>query len=280
MSLFAAPLDLRKTRLLVTNDDGIHAPGLRSLIRIARALSDDVWIVAPESEHSGASHSLTLRRPLAVHRLGPRKFAISGTPTDCVLLAVNKLIPGKRPGLVLSGINRGANLGEDVLYSGTVAAAMEAAMLGIPAIALSQVRIGETLHWVTAERHGPPVIRRLMSLDWPRGLLVSVNFPPVPPEAVAGIEIGAQGRRLSAVEVVEAQDPFARKVIWIGDFSSDEPAHPATDLGAIARQAIAVTPLHFDLTHRGMLARLRTAFAAPVKGKAKAKGQGKGRRRR
>ncbi|HVM82716.1 MAG TPA: 5'/3'-nucleotidase SurE [Candidatus Binatia bacterium] len=255
-----APINLKKARILVTNDDGIHAPGLKVLEKIARALSDDVWVVTPESEHSGASHALTLRRPLQVHELGARRYATSGTPTDCVLMAVNHLVTGKRPALVLSGVNRGANLGEDVLYSGTVAAAMEAAMLGIPAIAMSQVRRGDVLHWKTAETFGPDVVRRLMAVEWLDDLLMNVNFPPVPPEQVTGIEIGPQGRRITDVQVVKAKDPFEREVLWVGDFANDEPEAAESDLGLVARNAIAVTPLHFDLTQGRMLKRMAGLF--------------------
>ena len=254
------PADLRHARILVTNDDGIHAPGLKVLERIARSLSDDVWVVAPEAEHSGASHALTLRRPLQIHKLGAKRFATSGTPTDCVLLAVNHLVEGKRPDLVLSGINRGANLGEDVLYSGTVAAAMEASMLGIPAIAMSQVRMGETLHWKTAEKFGPEIVRKLVALEWPDDLLMNVNFPPIPPEKVTGIGVGAQGRRKSEVQVVKGKDPFSRDVLWVGDFTNDDPEDPHSDLAVIARGGIAITPLHFDLTQGAMLKRMAGLF--------------------
>lgn len=256
-----SPIDLKKARILVTNDDGIHAPGLKVLEKIARALSDDVWVVTPESEHSGASHALTLRRPLQMHRLGPRRYATSGTPTDCVLMAVNHLVTGKRPDLVLSGVNRGANLGEDILYSGTVAAAMEAAMLGIPAIAMSQVRRGDVLHWKTAERFGAEIVKKLVSIDWLDDLLMNVNFPPVPPEQVTGIEIGPQGRRVTDVQVVKAKDPFEREVLWVGDFANDDPETAESDLGLVARGAIAVTPLHFDLTQNRMMKRMDGLFA-------------------
>jgi len=257
-------IDLKNARILVTNDDGIHAPGLKVLEKIARALSSDVWVVTPESEHSGASHALTLRRPIQVHKLGPRRFATSGTPTDCVLMAVNHLVSGKRPDLVLSGVNRGANLGEDILYSGTVAAAMEAAMLGIPAIAMSQVRRGDVLHWKTAERFGPEIVRRLASIEWLDDLLMNVNFPAVPPEKVTGIEVGSQGRRVSDVQVVKAKDPFEREVVWVGDFPNDEPEAADSDLGLIARNAIAVTPLHFDLTQARMMRRMNGVFEGAV----------------
>ena len=266
------PFDLKRARILVTNDDGIHAPGLKVLERIAKSLSPDVWVIAPESEHSGASHSLTLRRPLQINRISPRKFAVSGTPSDCTLIAVNHIITGRRPDIVLSGVNRGANLGEDVLYSGTVAAAMEGAMLGIPAIAFSQVRVKDKLHWETAAAFAPQVIRKLVSLPWPKGVLMSVNFPGVAPKDVTGIEVGRQGRRMSHVEVVHARDPFEREVTWIGDFPTDEPEHPETDLGIILTRAVSVTPLHFDLTHTAMLRRMEGLFdKSAVKKKPAAK---------
>lgn len=258
------PFDLKKARILVTNDDGIHAPGLKVLEKIAKSLSPDVWVVAPESEHSGASHSLTLRRPLQINRISPRKFAVSGTPSDCTLIAVNHIINGRRPDIVLSGVNRGANLGEDVLYSGTVAAAMEGAMLGIPAIAFSQVRVKDKLHWETAAAFAPQVIKKLVSLPWPKGVLMSVNFPAVAPKDVVGIEVGRQGRRMSHVEVVHARDPFEREVTWIGDFPTDEPEHPETDLGIVLTRAVSVTPLHFDLTHAAMLRRMEGLFPKPT----------------
>ena len=267
--MLKAPLDLRKARILVTNDDGIHAPGLKVLEKIARSLSDDVWVVAPESEHSGASHALTLRRPLQVHRINNRRFVVSGTPTDCVLLAIHHLVPKKRPDLVLSGVNRGANLGEDVIYSGTVAAAMEASLLGIPAIAFSQVRDKQVLHWKTAERFGPEVVRKLTSIDWPKSVLMNVNFPACTPDKVTGIETGGQGRRISTVEVVRAKDPFEREVLWIGDFPNDEPEDPSSDLAVSLRNAIAVTPLHFDLTHHALMRRMDGLFAGSRKAKSK-----------
>ncbi len=254
--------DLSRARILVSNDDGINAPGLRVLERIARSLSPDVWVVAPELEQSGASHSLTLRRPLQVRRLSKRRFAVDGTPTDCVLLATRHIVRGRRPDLVLSGINRGVNLGEDVTYSGTVAAAMEATLLGIPAIALSQGRNGlDPVRWGTAETHAADVIRRLAAIDWPEGVLMNVNFPNVPADAVSGVRVVGQGRRVAGIEVVEARDPGGRPYLWIGDYGSDSSEDPDTDLGAVGEGAIAVTPLHLDLTHQGMLRTLRRALS-------------------
>jgi 5'-nucleotidase len=250
-------IDLSKARILVTNDDGINAPGLAVLVKIASSLSDDVWVIAPEVEQSGAGHSLTLRRPLQVRKISDRRFAIDGTPTDCVLLAVNRLIDGKKPDLVLSGINRGANLGEDVTYSGTIAAAMEATLLEIPAIALSQLRTGQHVPWSTAETHAADVIRRLVKFDWPKGVLMNVNFPTVPAAQVTGIQPAKQGRRISAIEVVPATDPGGRPYLWIGDFTNDDSVGKGTDLEVTRHGAIAVTPLHLDLTHMATLKGLK-----------------------
>jgi 5'-nucleotidase len=255
----AAP-GLKAARILVSNDDGINAPGLKVLEKIARQLCRDVWVVAPEVEQSGAGHSLTLRRPLQVRRVSPRRFAVDGTPTDCVLLAVNRLIEGRRPDLVLSGVNRGSNLGEDVTYSGTIAAAMEATLLGIPSIALSQMREGQTIAWHVALKHGAEVIRRLISVAWTEGVLMNVNFPYIAKGDVSGVQIVRQGRRAANIEVTPVTDAVGRKYLWIGDFTSDNPVGHGTDLGAVRERAIAVTPLHLDLTHRGMVRRLTEAF--------------------
>ena len=185
-------LDLARARILVTNDDGISAPGLEVLERIARACSKDVWVVAPHSEQSAASHSLTLRRPLRVREISRRRFSVDGTPTDCVLVAQRKILAERTADIVLSGINQGANLGEDVSYSGTVAAAKEGASLGVPAVAFSQVRTpAGDLHWETAERFGVEVLQMVASFAWRKGLLINVNFPPIPCAAVTGVRVHA-----------------------------------------------------------------------------------------
>jgi 5'-nucleotidase len=253
--------DLSAARVLVTNDDGIHAPGLEALTGIAKGLSDDVWVVAPDTEQSAASHSLTLRRPLRVREFGPRRFSVDGTPTDCVLVALHRIMADKPATLVLSGINHGANLGEDVTYSGTIAAAMEGALLGVPSIAFSQMRDDKgMIQWATAERHGPEIIRNLTSFAWPPELLVNVNFPPRPPDRVAGIRICRQGRRDTATQVVEGYDPAGREYLWIGDFLNDKTSEPDTDLAAVMDGAISITPLHLDLTHKATLERLEGLF--------------------
>ena len=253
--------ELPRARILVTNDDGIHAPGIEVLERIARSLGDDVWTVAPDVEQSGAAHSLTLRRPLRVRKVADRRFSVNGTPTDCALLAINHILKNRRPDLVLSGVNGGANLGEDVTYSGTIAAAMEATLLGVPSIALSQVNRGAgEPPFAIAERHAAEVIRRLVSVSWPLGVLMNVNFPDTSGGPVGGFRVGRQGRRISTIELIEGRDPKGRSYIWIGDFTSDETAEPGTDLDAVMHGAIAVTPLHLDLTHDPSLALLRDLF--------------------
>jgi len=254
-------------RILLSNDDGINAPGFRSLVRIAQSLSTDIWIVAPELEQSGAGHSLTLHRPLRVRRIGPRRFAVDGTPTDCVLLALNRIIKGAKPDLLLSGVNRGKNAADDVTYSGTVAAAMEGTLLGIPAIAMSQHFSGE-VPWKTAEAHGPALVRRLVGIGWPRNVLINVNYPDVPADKVTGIEVTRQGVYMFGDAVSERTDPRGRTYYWIGGEKSDEDECmrrkervPGTDLWALGRGAISVTPISLDLTHAATRRTLREALA-------------------
>jgi 5'-nucleotidase len=256
----------RRLRILVTNDDGIAAPGIRLLEKVARQLSDDVWVVAPETNQSGASHSLTMRRPLRIRELSPRRFAIDGTPTDCVMLALQSIIKGTPVHLVLSGINHGGNLGEDVTYSGTIAAAMEATLFNVPAIALSQVaENGRRVRWATAERYTGDLVTRLITDDWPVDLLINVNFPDVVATEVAGYRVTAQGKRKLGDELLERIDPRGEPYVWIGGLRIDEAFQEGTDLHAIAEGYVSVTPIHMDMTHRASFGRLRAALdAAPV----------------
>lgn len=254
--------ELSGARILVTNDDGIFAPGLKVLERIAKSLSSDVWVVAPETEQSATSHSLTLRRPLRLRKQGRRRFSVDGTPTDCVVVAHNKVLADRPADLVLSGVNHGANLGEDVIYSGTVAAAMEAAVLGLRGIAFSQVRtIGSKAHWATTEAHAAAVVRKLVTFDWPRDLLFNVNFPPVAADRVTGVRVCSQGRRDVGTNIVEDTDPGGRPYLWLGDFLSDSTVTPKSDLAAIQAGAVSITPLHFDMTHKNSMKALREIFA-------------------
>ncbi len=254
-------LNLPKSRILVTNDDGIGAPGLKVLEKIARSLSNDVWVVAPETEQSGAGHSLTITQPLRMRKLGKHRFAVSGSPTDCVLFAVCQLMSENRPDLVLSGVNRGANIGDDVTYSGTVAAAMEAAILELPAIALSQQTNDQKVaHWPTTARHAPDIIRKLVAAGWSRDVFMNVNFPDCKPDDVKGINIVPQGRRKSGYEIRECVDPRLHAYYWIGPALSREPRAGITDYKAIENREIAITPLHMDLTHQGALRALKKKF--------------------
>lgn len=260
--MFEPPLDLAGARILITNDDGINAPGLKVLERIARGFSSDIWVVAPETEQSGAAHSLTLSRPLRHRRISRRRHAVDGSPTDCVLFALKHVIPGRRPDLVLSGVNRGGNLGEDVTYSGTVAAAMEATLLGIPSIAFSQVweRSGD-VPWGTAEKLAPRIVRTLVSVAWPSDVFINVNFPNCPVDEVAGIRVVPQGRRESDYTLIGQTDPRGRSYYWIGPPSAGDLLREGdTDYHAIDEGAVTVTPLHVDLTHDATLRTLAEAF--------------------
>ena len=255
------PLDLETARILVTNDDGIHAPGLKVLERIAKSLSRDVWVVAPETEQSATSHALTLRRPLRTRKLGRRRFSVDGTPTDCVLVGHHHILRDGPPDLVPSGINHGANLGEDVTYSGTVAAAMEGAILGVRAVAFSQMHPADKrIDWRTAERFAPEILRALVSIPWTRDMLVNVNFPPLAPDRVAGVRPCRQGRREEGSTLVEGVDPGGRPYLWLGNFQSDVGLDRGTDLAAVMEGAIAVTPLHMDMTHKATLKKLGGLF--------------------
>lgn len=250
-------------RILVSNDDGIFAPGLRVLERAAKTLSDDVWVVAPESEQSATSHSLTLHQPLRMRRVSARRYAVNGTPTDCVYLAVNRLLAHLRPTLVLSGVNRGSNVGEDVTYSGTIAAAMEATLLGVRAIAFSQVyEDGKPVKWKTAETWVPRIVEQLLAIEWPERVLMNVNIPDVPAEEVVGIRAAKQSVEEVEDLCVERVDPRGRTYFWVGMAPAEAlRGKPGTDLRAINQGYVSATPLHLDLTHHETLRRLRKALS-------------------
>tara|TARA_E500000318_G_scaffold13879_1_gene13473 strand:- start:11550 stop:12347 length:798 start_codon:yes stop_codon:yes gene_type:complete len=255
------PLDVSKARILISNDDGYYAPGLQVLVRIARSLSEDVWVVAPESEQSGAGHSLTLRRPLQAREHQPNWFSVNGTPTDCVLLAVNELMKGKRPDIVLSGVNRHGNLADDLTYSGTVSAAMEATILGVPAVAFSQELIeGQPADWTPAETYGPGLLRKILHEGFPANTLLNVNFPPVTADQVKGIRLTSQGRRKSGDDIMEVTDPRGARHYWIGHMQSMKPYAEGTDLAAIDAGYISVTPIKMNMTDNETLKSLQGAF--------------------
>lgn len=254
--------DGKPARILVTNDDGIHAPGLVVLENIARALTTDVWVVAPESEQSGASHSLSLSNPIRMRELDERHFAVLGTPADCVLMAVRKVMP-ERPDLVLSGVNSGQNMADDVTYSGTIAAAMEGTAIGLKSFALSQAYgiHGRRLCWDVAEAHGATLVRRLYGLELGPGVLLNVNFPDCPPAEVDGIEVTRQGKRdQSLLHVDERIDTRHRAYYWLGFKRENSNPAVGTDLRAVSERRISVTPLHMNLTQLEALEPLRLAL--------------------
>ena len=254
-------IELDKARILVSNDDGIGSPGIKLLEEIARDLSPDVWVVAPEQEQSASSHSLTTRRPLRMSEVTPQRYCVDATPADCVMLAVKHLLRDRRPDLVLSGINAGGNVGEDLTYSGTVAAAMEATLLDIPAIALSQHSLdGEPIPWQTAAHFAPEVIRRLTQLPWPAHTLININFPATSLEDVGGIAVTSQGKRAIADNLTERLDPRGRPYYWIGPIREDGAAEAGTDIAAINDKQISITPIYLDLTNIPVLASLKKVF--------------------
>jgi len=252
-------------RILVTNDDGIHAEGLDVCEKIAQALSDDVWVVAPEYDQSGVAHSLTLNDPLRLRQVSERRFAVRGTPTDCVIMGARHLLNGEGPDLVLSGVNRGRNAGEDVIYSGTVAGAVEGTMIGVPSFALSQCyrsRSGEPPPWQTGLRFAPDLIRRVLAEGIPRDVLINVNFPACPPDEVKGVAVAALGRRRQErLHIDERQDGRGNPYYWIAYMRQGlQKAPEGTDLAALEDGCITVTPLRLDMTDEPYLTKLAELF--------------------
>jgi 5'-nucleotidase len=241
-------------RILCTNDDGIHAPGLKIVEQIARELSDDVWVVAPELDQSGVSHSLSLNDPLRLREVGPRHFAVKGTPTDCVIMGARHILGDKPPDLVLSGVNKGRNVAEDVVYSGTIAGALEGTILGLPSFALSQEFSAETRNkpqWDTALQFGPAILRKVIKAGVPKNTVINVNFPSCAVEEVAGIRVTRQGKRDQGfLKVDQRRDGRGNPYFWIG-FERiapvDTPAE-GSDLAALAARFVSVTPLRLDRT--------------------------------
>jgi len=247
-------------RILITNDDGINASGLRHLKTIADKLSNDVWVVAPLNEQSGAGHSLSLTKPIRVRNIGEKTFGVEGTPTDCVMMALNHLITGKRPTLVLSGVNKGVNLGEDVTYSGTVAGAMEGTLAGLPAIALSQERKPKTraISWDVWFEFGEKTIRTVVDEGWAKNTFMNINFPSCKVANVKGVKVTEQGwRDLNQLKVQEHHDPRGYPYYWFGLNRGIEKTKIGTDLQAINDKFISISPLHLQLTHFETMERLK-----------------------
>ena len=251
-------------RILLTNDDGYHAPGFAVLEELARQFSDDIWVCAPSEEQSGAGHSLTLNHPVRLQKFAERRFAVTGTPTDSVMMALREVMDSP-PDLILSGVNRGANLGDDITYSGTVSAAIEGALAGIRSIALSQVYSRATIEsgdlFSAAREWGPRVIEPLLDAPFDDRTLVNVNFPPRAPADVSGIRIVRQGfHDYSRGSIVEGKDPRGHRYFWFGLHAIEHTADHGTDLEAIDEGFVAVTPLQLDLTHHASLDAMTKRF--------------------
>jgi 5'-nucleotidase len=250
-------------RILVSNDDGIDAPGIKLLEKIARELSPEVWVVAPEQEQSGAGHSLTTRRPVRLQEVASHRYIVDGTPTDCVLLALKRLLRDRPPTLVLSGINAGTNIAEDITYSGTCAAAMEATLFGVPAIAMSQeYRDRGSIPWGSAEAFAAEAIRRIVAAaePWPKDTFFNVNFPAASPTMVRGFALTHQGKRILGDNLTEGTDPRGRRYYWIGPSKHHGGTTAGSDLAALEDSQVAITPIHLNLTNVPVVAALRPVF--------------------
>ncbi|ALG60589.1 MULTISPECIES: 5'/3'-nucleotidase SurE [Citromicrobium] len=247
-------------KILLTNDDGIHAPGLEVLEEIARAFSDDIWICAPDEEQSGMGHALTLTRPVRLRKHGERRYSVTGTPTDAVTMGLRQVMDGP-PDVILSGVNRGANLADDITYSGTVSAAIEGALAGIRSIALSQVTSKEGAAtddtFEAARAWGEKVMGPLLDTPLPKRTLVNVNFPALTADQIRGIRAVRQGfHDYSRGTVVEGRDPRGFKYYWFGLQAIEHTLDHGTDLEAINEGFVSVTPLQLDLTHHASLGEL------------------------
>jgi 5'-nucleotidase len=253
-------------RILVTNDDGIHAEGLDICEEIAKTLSSDVWVVAPEHDQSGVAHSLSLNDPLRLRQVADNRYAVRGTPTDCVIMGARHVLDGKQIDLILSGVNRGRNVGEDVIYSGTVAGAMEGTILDIPSIALSQSynsRSGQAPFWETGLRFAPDIIRKVLAQGVRRDVLVNINFPNCRSEEVKGVVVAQLGRRRQErLHIDKRHDGRGNPYYWIAYsrqtvFQADR----GSDMEAIDNNCIAVTPLKIDITDQPTMSGLAELFA-------------------
>lgn len=251
-------------RILIVNDDGIDGPGIKLLEQIALQFSEDVWVVAPDEERSGAGQSISISHPIRYVQRDERHFAVRGSPTDCALLGINVFLEGRKPDILLSGINSGPNLAEDVLYSGTCAAAREGALLGIPAIALNQMRsYGNPAIWETSEAHLPGIIAQMLATEWKPGCFINVNVPNVAPDAITGIRVTRQGQRLpGGFMPVRRTDERTVPYFWIKICPNHPELEEGTDLYAVAQHAISITPMQIDQTCREAAAGLATLFAA------------------
>ncbi|MBP2559256.1 5'-nucleotidase [Neorhizobium galegae] len=249
-------------RILLTNDDGIHAEGLAVLERIARKLSDDVWIVAPETDQSGLAHSLTLSEPLRLRKVGDKHFALRGTPTDCVIMGIREVLPGK-PDLVLSGVNDGANMADDVTYSGTIAGAIEGTLQGVRSFALSQAvrrEDGRVVPWEVVESYAADLIGKLIDVDLPDGTFLNLNFPNCEPGDVQGVEVTSQGKLDFGLTIDAREDGRGKPYYWLRFGERKGNFRDGTDIQALKENKISVTPLKLDLTDYSVQDRVAKAL--------------------
>jgi len=240
---------LGRPHILVSNDDGVHARGIKALTAALRKIAD-VTVVAPDRERSGASHSLTMDVPLRAHEIREGVFAVAGTPTDCILLALKMLMP-EPPDLVVSGINRGANMGDDVTYSGTIAAAMEATLLGIPSIAMSLCRCDSgqrDYDYAAASQVARDLSLMVLERGLPNWTLLNVNVPNIPGDEIKGVQVVRQGKQVYEEAVIEKKDPRGRTYYWIGGELSTWENDPDTDFAVVSQGYVSVTPVNLDLT--------------------------------
>jgi len=251
-------------RILVTNDDGIAAPGLDVLRTIARSLSDDVWVVAPETDQSGVSRSLTLHEPLRCREVAEQVYAVKGTPTDCVIMGTRHLLGGIQPDLVLSGVNRGQNIADDVHYSGTIAGAMEGAIFGIPSLALSlavHMSGPGSIIWDMPLAHAKRVIETLLSAGWDKNIVLNINFPDCPPGDLKDTVLTSQGKRSHGQLMIdERHDTWGRPYYWFDFERRKSGAEEGTDIWAIYNNMISITPLKPNLTDPDVSAALAAHF--------------------
>lgn len=255
-------------RVLIVNDDGIDGPGIKLLEELVGRYSDDIWVVAPDDERSGAGHSISVSHPIRLKQRDDRHFAVKGSPTDCALLGIHELLGDRKPDILFSGINAGPNLAEDITYSGTCSAAMEGAMLGIPSVALSQyLRYQQPVHWETSRHFLPGIIEQLMQQQPRTGSFVNVNVPDLPVEAVTGIRITTQGRRppgsyLPKRRIDERFVPY----YWIKIAHLEGEIEEGSDLAAMRDGAVSITPLQLDMTDHALAGQLAKSLRSLLDG--------------
>jgi 5'-nucleotidase len=251
-------------RILLTNDDGIHAEGIQVLERIARQLGDDIWVVAPEADQSGFAHSLSLSDPLRMRKISDKHYAVRGTPTDCVIMGVRHIMK-EPPDLILSGINAGSNMADDVTYSGTVAGAMEGTLLGIRSISISQAYsvsdAGRTVEWGTTEKLAPELLTKLIRLPLPENVFLNINVPNVPEDEVKGVHVTSQGKITHGLWLEERKDGRGFPYFWMRFGRDPYEVRDGTDVAAVRSGYISVTPLHMDLTAHAVKDQIAKALA-------------------